>query len=116
MRVILIRAMSRFPMQTADPSSDSCVPLASLRKGQCAIVAAVREDAAAIMGEVAGATISRRLLELGFVPGETVEVVATAWPGGQPMAVRVAAGVFALRRREAMAVSVRAVPDTVAVT
>jgi ferrous iron transport protein A len=102
-------------MTPANRSLNPCVPLATLRKGQRGIVAAIREDAAAIMGEVPGATISRRLLELGFVPGETVEVVATAWPGGQPMAVRVAAGVFALRRREAMAVSVRAVPDTVPV-
>ena len=103
-------------MPTADSTPDSCVPLASLRKGQRAIVAAVREDAAAVMGEVAGATISRRLLELGFVPGESVEVIATAWPGGEPMAVRVAAGVFALRRREAQAVSVRNVHQALPVT
>ena len=103
-------------MPTVDSAPDSSVPLASLRKGQRAIVAAIREDAAAILGAVAGATISRRLLELGFVPGESVEVVATAWPGGEPMAVRVAAGVFALRRREALAVSVRNVQQAAPTT
>jgi ferrous iron transport protein A len=48
--------------------------------------------------------MARRLLEIGFVAGERVEVVATAWPSGDPMAVRVGCGVFALRRREARAI------------
>jgi ferrous iron transport protein A len=48
--------------------------------------------------------MARRLLEIGFVPGERVEVLATTWPAGDPIAVRVGSAVFALRRREACAV------------
>jgi ferrous iron transport protein A len=51
-------------------------------------------------------TVSRRLLELGFIPGEAVEVIGEIWPGGDPMAVRVGNTTFALRRREAGAVLV----------
>jgi ferrous iron transport protein A len=81
--------------------------LAQLNKGDEAIVEGLIDGDASVVGEVAGSTVSRRLLELGFVPGERVSVVATAWPGGDPMAVRVGAGVFALRRREARAVRIR---------
>ncbi len=58
------------------------------------------------LGDEAQSTVSRRLLELGFVPGELVEVVAEIWPGGDPMAIRVGNTTFALRRREAGAVLV----------
>lgn len=42
-----------------------------------------------------------RLLEIGFLPGERVRVVARAFPAGDPLAVRVGRSTFALRRREA---------------
>ena len=42
----------------------------------------------------------RRLVELGFVSGERVEVLAQARPGGDPFVVRVGTTTFALRRRE----------------
>ena len=42
-----------------------------------------------------------RLLELGFAPGEAVQVVAESFPGRDPMAVRIGNTTFALRRREA---------------
>ena len=41
----------------------------------------------------------RRLVELGFVSGEGIEVLAQA-PGGDPFVVRVGTTTFALRRRE----------------
>jgi ferrous iron transport protein A len=44
--------------------------------------------------------IERRLIELGFVHGEHVEVIAQAMPGGDPFVVRVGTSTFALRRRE----------------
>lgn len=83
------------------------VSLAELLKGELGIVESLAAGDPSTVGEVAGSTLARRLLELGFVPGETVQVVAAAWPGGDPIAVRVGAGVFALRRREARAVLVR---------
>jgi len=58
------------------------------------------------LGDMAGSTIARRLLELGFVPGERLEVVAESRPGRDPIAVRIGSSIFALRRREANAVLV----------
>lgn len=42
----------------------------------------------------------RRLIEIGFLPGEPVRVMARA-PGDEPIAVRVGRSTFALRRFEA---------------
>jgi ferrous iron transport protein A len=81
------------------------VSLSSLRKGARGTVAHVREDSQTL-GDEAQSTLSRRLLELGFIPGEALEVVAEIWPGGDPMAVRLGNSLFALRRREAGAVLV----------
>ncbi len=58
------------------------------------------------MPHEAHSTVSRRLLELGFIPGEAIEVVEEIWPGGDPIAVRLGNTTFALRRREARAVMV----------
>ncbi|MFT3812243.1 MAG: FeoA family protein [Acidovorax sp.] len=49
-----------------------------------------------------------RLMEIGFLPGEPVRVVAAGFPGGDPLAVRVGQATFALRRHEAAMVKVRA--------
>lgn len=51
-----------------------------------------------------------RLLEIGFLPGERLRVVARSFPGGDPMAVRVGSTTFALRRREATLIRVSTVP------
>ena len=48
-----------------------------------------------------------RLLEIGFLPGEAVRVVARGGLGGDPIAVRVGQATFALRRREASMVQVQ---------
>ncbi|SJZ78427.1 ferrous iron transport protein A [Enhydrobacter aerosaccus] len=53
-----------------------------------------------------GPELERRLIELGFVEGATVELLHQGLFGGDPIAVRVAGTTIALRRREAMAVSV----------
>jgi ferrous iron transport protein A len=42
-----------------------------------------------------------RLIEIGFVAGERVRVVARGFPGGDPLAVRIGGTTFALRRFEA---------------
>lgn len=82
------------------------VSLAALRKGDHGVIHCVSLDDAAAVGDVADSTVSRRLIELGFVPGERVQVIEEIWPGGDPIAVRVGSSVFALRRREARAVLV----------
>ena len=81
------------------------VSLRSLRKGARGVVTDVRDDAQSL-GDEAHSTVSRRLLELGFIPGEAIEVVEEIWPGGDPIAVRLGNTTFALRRREAGAVMV----------
>ncbi len=48
-----------------------------------------------------------RLLEIGFLPGEVVRVIAQGLPGADPLAVRVGHTTFALRRHEASRVRVR---------
>jgi ferrous iron transport protein A len=50
--------------------------------------------------------LERRLLELGFVEGATVELLHQGLFGGDPIAVRVAQTTIALRRRVAMAIVV----------
>lgn len=55
---------------------------------------------------VPAAEIERRLLELGFVEGATVEVLHEGPVGRDPIAVRVNNTTIALRRREAMAIFV----------
>jgi len=52
--------------------------------------------------------IMTRLLELGFVPGEDVEMVAYGPVGADPVAVRLGSSRFALRREEAARVHLRA--------
>lgn len=48
-----------------------------------------------------------RLMEIGFLPGESVRIVATGFPGPDPLAVRVGQATFALRRHEASKVLVQ---------
>src|SRR5690606_25799538 len=42
-----------------------------------------------------------RLIEIGFLPGESVRVGADGHPGREPIAVRLGHSTFALRRHEA---------------
>ncbi|MFC4728175.1 FeoA family protein [Coralloluteibacterium thermophilus] len=62
-----------------------------------------RNSSGIVEGLEAGADdpIARRLGELGFVPGETVRVVAVAPLGGDPLVVEIGDTRFALRRSEA---------------
>ncbi len=52
-----------------------------------------------------------RLVEIGFLPGEPVRVIARGFPGGEPLAVRVGSSTFALRRHEAALVQVQVGAD-----
>jgi Fe2+ transport system protein FeoA len=54
--------------------------------------------------------MERRLIELGFVHGEHVEVIAQSMFGGDPFVVRVGTSTFALRRREVETVWVEPAP------
>ena len=50
--------------------------------------------------------LERRLIELGFVEGASVEILHEGIIGRDPIAVRVDSTTVALRRREAMAILV----------
>ena len=54
----------------------------------------------------AGIDISRRLMELGFVPGERIRMLRRGLQGG-PLAIKVGQSTFALRRFEAALISVK---------
>ena len=47
-----------------------------------------------------------RLLEIGFLPGEPVRIMARGFPGNDPLAVRVGHTTFALRSHEAALIRV----------
>lgn len=55
----------------------------------------------------AGVDVSRRLMELGFVPGERIRMLRRGMQGG-PLAIKVGQSTFALRRFEAALISVQA--------
>jgi ferrous iron transport protein A len=80
--------------------------LAGLRPGQRARVLRVAMPRA---GHGHDRNLVLRLLEIGFVPDETVRVVATGPGGREPIAVRVGGTMFALRRHEAEHIYVTAV-------
>ncbi len=87
------------------PSPEPELALADLAVGECAQVLRLR-DGSESLGDEVHSTLAQRLLELGFIPGEPVQVVGSIWPGADPMAIRLGRSLFALRRREAAAVLV----------
>ncbi|HTJ97499.1 MAG TPA: FeoA family protein [Rhodocyclaceae bacterium] len=55
-----------------------------------------------------------RLIEIGFLPGESLRVVAHGHPGHEPIAVRLGHTTFALRRHEAAFIRVQITSDNAA--
>ncbi len=92
----------------AEPARTVRGPLAlsALRPGDTAVVLSVGAADRALT------PLERRLLELGFVSGERVEVIAEAWPGRDPFVVRLGGTALALRRREAESVWVSPTPSS----
>lgn len=76
------------------------VSLSSLRPGAAGTVARVLAPQTSPDEQLV-----RRLVEIGFLPGEPVRVVARA-PGNEPIAVRLGRSTFALRGFEAAFVQV----------
>jgi ferrous iron transport protein A len=78
--------------------------LDALKAGQSATVIHLAPGAS---GERdGGIDVSRRLMELGFVPGERIRMLKRGLPGG-PLAVKVGQSTFALRRFEAALISIQ---------
>lgn len=81
-------------------------PLASARRGERGVIVRVTGVSGAAEA-VAAEELERRLLEMGFVEGASIEVLHEGLFGRDPIAVRVDDTRVALRRREAGAVSVK---------
>jgi ferrous iron transport protein A len=75
--------------------------LDSLKAGQSGTVIHLAPS-----GSGEGIDVPRRLMELGFVPGERIRMLKRGLPGG-PVAVKVGQSTFALRRFEAALVSIQ---------
>jgi ferrous iron transport protein A len=69
--------------------------LADLPRGIVARVLGVRRT------DASDADLALRLVEIGFLAGEHVRVIAHGHPGREPVAVRVGGTTFGLRRFEA---------------
>ena len=86
----------------ATPEGLRCEPgfvsLAALPPGTRGCVVSVGSSATPL------SALERRLLELGFVHGEQIEILAEARPGRDPFVVRIGHTTLALRRREAQSV------------
>lgn len=84
----------------------SPLTLDALKVGEYATVVHVAAGDAADDGANEGANLARRLMELGFVPGEKVRLLKRGMPGGEPLAIKVGNSTFALRRFEAALISI----------
>lgn len=78
-------------------------PLGCERLGYCGQITAV---APGTDYGLSPEEIERRLIELGFVEGASVEILHEGLIARDPIAVRVDSATVALRRREAMAILV----------
>ena len=86
------------PTLAEPPLADTRLPLSQLGPGEHAVVCGLRMPEAA---HGHGRQLVMRLLEIGFVEGEPVRVVAIGPGGREPLAVRIGGTMFALRRHEA---------------
>jgi len=84
------------------------VTLSQVAVGQTVVIRAIRAGSSA----PEGGDIGLRLLELGFVEGESLRVIAHGFPRGEPIAVRIGNTTFALNRFEADHVLVFAAPQS----
>ncbi len=80
----------------AHPNSVVSDSLAQVPVGAPAWVLRIRPAA-----EEAERQLNQRLMEVGFVEGEELRVIAHGHPGREPIAVRIGGTTFALRRFEA---------------
>jgi ferrous iron transport protein A len=96
------------PPIAADRSSAALavVPLSAFGKGDYGIIVGVGDE---VIGDSAlsDGELERRLLELGFVEGASIELLHEGVIGRDPIAVRIDDMRVALRRREAASVLVR---------
>jgi ferrous iron transport protein A len=94
----------------AEAGTSTTVPLTALARNATGTVAGVRVDALGVDGMLDPDVerMALRLIEIGFVQGATLRVIAFGQPGNDPIGVRVGGrggvSTFALRRQEASCV------------
>jgi len=81
-------------------------PLSAAAIGERGVIARVP----CFEGALPAAELERRLLELGFVEGATIEVLQEGLFGRDPIAVKLDDMRVAIRRREAAAIQIRLDP------
>ena len=86
---------------------ESLIRLGQGVKGLRGIVVSVGNANSAAPSSSEDDDLERRLLEIGFVEGASVEILHEGWVGGDPIAVRLDDMRVALRRREADTILVR---------
>lgn len=94
---------SDLPLNQANPQAHPYVTpvtqsqsLCELERNRTAVIARIASPATPEQRQLV-----LRLIEIGFLPGEKVRVVAHGRPGFEPIAVRLGHTTFALRRHEA---------------
>ena len=90
-------------MTPTTTSAPALMTLDALAEGKSGIVTHVTPTL-----QDGGVDLARRLMELGFVPGERIRMLKRGRPGGDPLAIKVGNSTFALRRFEASLVSIQA--------
>jgi ferrous iron transport protein A len=80
--------------------------LGRLTKGAAGVVTGIAPIGEGVGGALSPHELERRLLEIGFVEGASIEVLHEGWIGRDPIAVRVNDHTVALCRAEANAVLV----------
>ena len=68
----------------------------------------VRWQVAHVQAPAAAPEWANWLAEIGFLPGESVSVMARGLPGADPLVVRIGQSTFALRRAEAACIRLAA--------
>jgi ferrous iron transport protein A len=101
--LIILTAMDAFAAPGGAVIAPGSVSLSALLPRTTAIVRGVGSRA------IEATPLERRLIELGFVSGERVEVLTQVSPGGDPFVLRIGDTTFALRRREVATVWVEEV-------
>ena len=95
---------------TPEAETRTMVQLTKLARNASGTVAGVRVHAPGVDGalDAADERMALRLIEIGFVQGATLRVIAFGQPGDDPIGVRVGGrggiSTFALRRQEASCV------------
>ena len=97
-----------FAPDVQDEATREAVPLTALPRNASGVVAGVRVGASGAVADAALERMALRLIEIGFVQGAQLRVIAFGQPGNDPIGVRVGGrggvSTFALRRQEAACV------------